>query len=589
MCNRDDLNSKVAVDFIDINGVACVNPVAYLAMEDDEEARHSRPKYSRAKLPIPEDLAPYLDVWKRKYGELNQIRQLKSLKDIMIRRYAVEATLMDANIGQRADAAELLVWIAQKNEVAPEDIPASVDVYVKELVVCHYKTLQYIYELAEKNEEITRAVIFGLHRHLVTKQEIEKGETIIIEKGNPQSVAIEAGVFRQGDLLPYRPEFGVRSSDMDVVNELGVTAGCIEDAIDDFLTIVNQPPTTDDPELNAARAFHRFMRILPFASANLRVAQAIAMLVLVRNGRVPFLIGFSPDDRLMYFEAFRDADSQDAEWLAYLFRKWEMMALEEWFAEGARMTISRNKLGLELALAARKGKPTDNNQSLLLGENLFRLTKREFAKLQGYLERRTKRCGRKLNHKRESESSYSEKRTRNHFVKQVQELASHFEYFANTSHYHGWSSVILRTEEEKFLVVVSVHASGKKFTGEMAATAFCEWQLKNKIDPEASTVIHQEPRRVKRTEYGAPYKLCEAPFTFKYSSEKMNWQETLQEYLHWLRQVMRLALNRYIDGSPETEEDRWYYSQLKGFVESSDFLAMGNILRDWEKTYMEEQ
>ena len=224
-------------------------------------------------------------------------------------------------------------------------------------------------------------------------------------------------------------------------------------------------------EVEAAWLHHAFTQIHPFQDGNGRIARLIASYVFIKANYFPLTL-VDGQDRESYISALEEADRGDLRPLTTLFSSVQRRTFVK--VLGIASNIQR-QVGLDQIIAAARTTIASRKQAHVFRLEGAKRTARllhqaTIATLNALVEKLTADLGvLSADYHFRVDSETNEGHRRHYFRGQVIEMARKLDYFANTSVYHDWSRLILKTEDQAE-VLVSFHGIGYEYRGVLAAT-----------------------------------------------------------------------------------------------------------------------
>lgn len=280
------------------------------------------------------------------------------------------------------------------------------------------------------------------------------------------------------------------------------------------------------PEVEAAWLHHRFTQIHPFQDGNGRVARALASLVFLRSDWFPLVI--NRDMRQSYIRALEMADAGDLAPLINLFAKTQKDAFIKALGIAGDVIHAHEtrhqiiKAAAERLRERNENKIRERQRVFELAENLLQRALSNLKDIAAEIDAELKYFNRDYFARAKQNSADDDYYYRN----QIEALANHFEYFADTRSYRSWARLKIQ-EDRQTEIVISFHSLGVEFLGVVAATAFL--QFKGAID-ESDNGTESAQR------------LCSEIFQFAYNDDE---QSLLRRYDSWLNAVILTGLDQW--------------------------------------------
>ncbi|MBK8801164.1 MAG: Fic family protein [Fibrobacteres bacterium] len=271
-------------------------------------------------------------------------------------------------------------------------------------------------------------------------------------------------------------------------------------------------------EVRSAWLHHRFTQIHPFQDGNGRVARALASLVFLRDGLFPLVVRES--DREEYINALENADDGDLSKLTHFFARRQREAILK--ALGLEQQAQQSKYAddiIKSAMSILRSKTTKEVEKIAIvyeyADKLQSIVNKKFASLHNELgvslrELTPPGMSEKFGSKYDSGTNAAQ--TRHYFQKEIVDIASRFDYYANLQKYRTWSRLNLSTNS-KFDFVISFHGYGPGNSGIIAASAFTYVKVQ-KEDAKGFDHINLNPASMEifQLNYAEPYENAEIRF-----------------------------------------------------------------------------
>lgn len=280
------------------------------------------------------------------------------------------------------------------------------------------------------------------------------------------------------------------------------------------------------PEIEAAWLHHRFTQIHPFQDGNGRVARALASMVFLRSDWFPLVI--NRDMRQSYIQALERADAGDLAPLINLFAKTQKDAFIK--ALGiAGDVIHEHETRQQIIKAAAERLRERNENKIRERQRVFELAETLAQRALENLSDVATEIDSELKY---FNRNYFAQAKRNapkedyYYRNQIEELAKHFEYFADTRSYRSWIRLKIK-EDRQTEIVISFHSLGVEFLGVAAASAFIQFKGS---DDDSDNGIESLQR------------LCTEIFQFAYNDDE---QSLLRRYDGWLNATILAGLDQW--------------------------------------------
>ncbi|MBM3796398.1 MAG: Fic family protein [Acidobacteria bacterium] len=193
---------------------------------------------------------------------------------------------------------------ATASEMSPEQVAA--------ILLDHLATLEGLFAFVKGDGPLSKGYIHELHqallRHQPTHRVFAAASSTYFDK------PLDRGKYKEQPNNPLRPD----GTTFEYCSPLEVNAEM--DRLIEFF--YSQEGQNISPEIQAAWLHHAFTCIHPCADGNVRVARALATLVLIKAGLMPLVVP-AVEKHSSYIPALEAADAGDYRALVETFRRWQ--------------------------------------------------------------------------------------------------------------------------------------------------------------------------------------------------------------------------------------------------------------------------
>ena len=464
----------------------------------------------------------------------------RAFTDRLTRRWAIETGIIEGVYELDRSVAETLV----REGIAADYIErGSTNKEPSELVQIlkdHQDSIVSVNYWIEQNRPLTKTFIRSLHTQILSSQDTH---TAVNQFGNRFEATLIKGEFKNQPNNPTRPDGTVHEycppeqveSELD--NLLEMYELCDEEGY--------------HPLLLAAWLHHRFEQIHPFHDGNGRVGRTILTWHLVKKGFFPVVI--SRDDRSKYINALEKADAGDLAALIDLFVRLEKHTILQALDEGETETRLSPEPQVDLIgqvvggiverakrrrLSAAEQMRAVNDTALALRKTAAEYLEVKSREVQSSLE-----AGEILIEPMVSEGG-PDKLNERWYHNQALKTAKASQHRVNLNESRYFVRLALnppvRGDMPRLIFVISVHHTGRRLSGIMAATAFAE------IEYYGREVSNDSAQTTGSSDSSNFHNCAVNPCTFTWndSAEVIN-----DRFIRWAEECFVVALRYWMDNS----------------------------------------
>lgn len=406
----------------------------------------------------------------------------------------------------------------------------------------HQDSVASVIEWIKEGRPLTKWFIKSLHTQILRSQETH---TAIDQFGKRFEATLQKGEFKTQPNNPTRSDGSVH--EYCLLEQ-------VESEIDNLLEMYEL--CDDDkgeyhPLRLAAWLHHRFEQIHPFQDGNGRVGRAILTWHLVKNGFFPIVI--SRDDRTEYINALEKADSGDLTSLIELFVRLEkntiLQALDEGETESELATeppvdlIGQVVGGIVERAKRRRQSAAEQMRSVNNTALNLRETVGEYLDVKSQGVRDSLESG-GISVEPMMFEGGPDKFNEHWYHNQVLNTANASQYWVNLNESRYFVRLALnptiRPQMPRLIFVISLHHTGRRLTGIMAATAFAE------IEYYSNETSDSSGQTMGRSDNSTFHNCAVNPFTF-------TWNDSLEaisdRFIRWTEVCFSVALRHWMDNS----------------------------------------
>ena len=464
----------------------------------------------------------------------------KAFTDRLTRRWAIETGIIEGIYDLDRGVTETLV----REGIAADYIErSSTDKEPSELVRIlkdHEESIEAVNFWIEQSRPLNKTFIQSLHIQILNSQDTH---TAVNQFGDRFEATLRKGEFKIQPNNPTRPDGSVHEY---------CPPEQVESELDTLLSIYAEYANEDcHPLLLAAWLHHRFEQIHPFQDGNGRVGRAILTWHLVKNGFFPIVV--SRDDRTEYIDALEQADASDLTPLIDLFVRLEKNTVLQAVEVGESQTLTEHEPQIDLisqvvgGIVERANRRREVQAEQLRSVNITALDLRKTA--NEYLNIKSQEVRNSL----ESGGIFIEPMVfeggpdnfnEHWYQNQVLNTARASQHWVNLNESRYFVRLALnptiREEMPRLIFVISLHHTGRRLTGIMAATAFAE------IEYYGEEISNGSTQAVGNSANSTFHNCAVNPFTF---TQNDSAEEISDRFIRWAEVCFSIALRHWMDNS----------------------------------------
>ncbi|MCY3772688.1 MAG: Fic family protein [Gemmatimonadetes bacterium] len=456
-------------------------------------------------------------IWTEQQERLKDKAQLSDFTEKLSREWAIETGILENLYEIDRGVTQTLIERGFQSELLSHGTTNKPGEFVIRLLRDQKEALEGVFAFVKNDRSLTTSYIKELHAVLLRNQHTTEG---LDSQGRKTEVPLIKGDWktqpnypvRDGVMYSYCPPEQV-GSEMDRLIEMHEAHIC----------------NGVSAEVQAAWLHHRFAQIHPFQDGNGRVVRAIASLVLVKEGLFPLVI--RRDDRGRYLEVLEAADHGDLNPLVKLITRLQ----RDQFRKATQ--ISEDLRREEDVQAVLDGLDKEARRIATEQRKAYRQVFEFASAIENNLENRLNAIRRDVLRplrrialqatafvRRSDENS-------DHFYRaQIVEIAKeHIGYYASTSEYRSWVSLIMRWSRRGQLVF-AIHGIGRPFNGSLICSPFLEFRDYDVSDEE----------REERQSNSTLIPVDEEGFIFFYNEDK---ERLLERFTPWRENVLKVVIS----------------------------------------------
>ncbi len=458
----------------------------------------------------------------------------------LIRRWAIETGIIEGIYDLDRGVTETLVreGIAA-NHIERRDTNKEPSELV-EILRDHQDSIKYVNYWIEQGRPLTKNFIKALHNQILKNQHTH---TAINQFGERFEAKLHKGEFKTQVNNPTRPD--------GTIHEY-CPPEQVESELDNLLKFYAEYESEQcHPLLLAAWLHHRFAQIHPFSDGNGRVGRAILTWHLVRKGFFPIVI--SRDDRTEYINALESADAGDLSSLIDLFLRLEkntiLQALDE--GESGSQLVSEPQVDLigqvvgSIVERAKRRRQSAAEQMRSVNDTALALRK----SVNEYLDAKSQEVQISLKHGNILVEPIvfeggPDKFNEHWYHNQVLNTANVSRHWVNLNEVRYFVRLTLNPAVQgdmpRLIFVISLHHTGRRLTGIMAATAFAEIEYYGDEISSGST-------QTAGSSANSTFHNCAVnPFTFTWNDHP---EAITDRFIGWTEECFVVALRYWMDNS----------------------------------------
>ncbi len=477
---------------------------------------HSGPTKEQRGITSSRKLEALASIWKEQSATLLRRDALKQFNDRLRREWAIETGIIEGLYSIDRGITHLLIEKGIEASFIPHgstDKPAE---QIVPILKDQEEVLEGLFDFVTRRRHLSTSYIKELHQALTRHQETTQA---INGMGRLVDVALLRGNYKQQPNNPTRPDGEIYEY---------CPPEHVEAEMDKLIEMHQEHLRASvPPEVEAAWLHHRFTQIHPFQDGNGRIARALASLVFLRNGWFPLVI--HRDIREDYIGALEKADVNDLSELVSLFSKIQKKAFLKALSLSENVLQAPSPLQQVISAATERLRARKWSSVRKMQSKTLELSQR----LEDFAERRLESIAIEINKELQSldqhyfaDARRSDIETDFWFKKQIIDVATELDYYADTRTYRAWVRLKIK-EDRQTELVLSFHSLGVEFLGIMAVSAFMEYRDRNE-DGETSV--------------DGPYILSKEIFQFSYREKE---EEITARFDPWLNDVLLSGLDKW--------------------------------------------
>lgn len=461
------------------------------------------------------ELRGLFSVWQEQRGQIESREFMPRFNDRLKREWAIETGLIERIYDLDRGITELLIergidatLISHGSAQNPEKVVS--------MIKDHEAAIDSVFSYVKGERKLSTSYIKELHGILTRNQDTTEAED---QFGNKMRVSLIKGDYKRNPNNPKRPDGSIHEycppvhvdSEMERLVEMHLAHEGVA------------------PEVEAAWLHHRFTQIHPFQDGNGRVARALATLVFIRAQFLPLVVRNA--GRAEYLAALEFADGGDLSALVNLFAGLQRsefvkalgissQVIQSYRAEEVIDAIKREMQRRRDALRAEWNGAKGSADILrnAAKERLAEVSASLQSEMSGFLD---------------SPSFYPDDESdggpRSHYYRiQIVETAKSLAYFANLQAYRAWTRLVMRTNNQIGIIIISFHGLGGEFRGVLACSGTYFQKVNADEEGEAQN--------------GPPTPISREIFQINY---KEPVEELRQRFLAWLEECIVHGLEQW--------------------------------------------
>ena len=461
----------------------------------------------------------------------------------LTRRWAIETGIIEGIYELDRGVTETLI---ENGFIADYIERGSTNKEPSELMVIlrdHQDAVASVNGWIEEGRPLTKWFICSLHSQILNNQHTSRA---INQFGDSFNATLVKGEFKKQPNNPTRPD--------GIIHEY-CPPEQVDSEIENLLHLYNEYSDDDKchPLLLAAWQHHRFQQIHPFQDGNGRVGRAVLTWHLVKNGFFPIVV--SRDNRTEYIAALERADDGDLTPLIDLFVRLEKNTILQALDAGDTAPSSAPEFQPQADLIGQvvggivervnRRRQSEAEQMRSVNSAAVELQ----SQTQDYLKQKSQEIREQLvaagiHINPRIDEGGPGKINEHWYYLQVLETAKHSQHWVNffEPRYFVKLSLNPSSSAEKtprLTFVVSLHHTGRRLTGIMAATAFA--QIEHQDDEGSTLTSSQASSGFDRSNF----KNCAVnPFTFA-------WNDSVEDisgrFANWTEVCFSVALRYWME------------------------------------------
>ena len=404
----------------------------------------------------------------------------------------------------------------------------------------HQESIKYVNYWIEQSRPLTKTLILSLHSQILKSQDTH---TAINQFGERFEATLTKGKFKTQPNNPTRPDGSIHEY---------CPPEQVESELDNLIEMYELCDSANyHPLLLAAWLHHRFEQVHPFQDGNGRVGRAILTWHLVKNEFFPIVI--SRDDRTDYINALEKADSGDLTSLTELFVRLEkntiLQALDEGETESQlapepQVDLIGQVVGGIVERAKRRRQSAAEQMRSVNGTALaLRKTANEYLDVKSQEVRNSLESG-GISVEPMVFQGGPDNFNEHWYHNQVLNTANASQHWVNLNESRYFVRLALnptvREEMPRLIFVISIHHTGRRLTGIMAATAFAE------IEYYGEEVSNDSTQTAGGSVNSTFHNCAINPFTFTWNDSP---EAITDRFTRWTEECFVVALRYWMENS----------------------------------------
>ena len=413
---------------------------------------------------LPDDLDPFRDrelealcqVWDEQKKVVADAERIKEFNAQLAREWAIETGIIEGVYTLDRGVTQTLIERGIDSAYISHDDTNRDPELVARTIRAHEEVLEGLFVFVNGERSLSTSYVKELHSALLRYQ-----TTVVVfdQTGQPLETKLERGAYKvmpnspsraDGSIHEYCPPEHV-SSEMDRLIEMHH----------------QHAKRGVRPHVQAAWLHHAFTQIHPFQDGNGRVARALASLVLIKAGLLPFVV--SRDQKEKYIDALEAADEGKSSLLFDFFAQVQKRTLTKAIGSAADVQPVKSveeafEVTRDLLVNLGRITPAKWLQAKNTAQNLVQATLNRLSGLRDKFQNEVTRV----------ENGY-QFTIENLATQPAQELgivAEKLQYDLNFRDFHQTSVFQLVAKGATSRIVVSFHGVGSAFRGLLVSSAY---------------------------------------------------------------------------------------------------------------------
>ncbi len=459
----------------------------------------------------------------------------------LTRRWAIETGIIEGIYDLDRGVTETLVREGITADYVERGSTNKEPAELVEILNDHQASVASVNEWIEEGRPLTKWFIKSLHAQILRNQATH---TAVNQFDEMFEATLIKGEFKRQPNNPTRPG--------GTVHEY-CPPEQVESELDNLLEMYELCESTDyHPLLLAAWLHHRFEQIHPFQDGNGRVGRAILTWHLVKNDFFPIVI--SRDDRTDYIKALEKADARDLTPLIELFVRLEkntiLQALDEGESESQLAPEPQVDLigqvvgGIVERAKRRRQSAAEQMRSVNGTARALRETVNEYLDVKSQEVQNSLDSGGISVEPMVFEGG-PDNFNEHWYHNQVLSTANASQHWVNLNESRYFVRLALnptvREEMPRLIFVISLHHTGRRLTGIMAATAFAE------IEYYGEELSNGGSTQTAGGSTNSTFHNCAVnPFTFTWNDSP---EAISNRFIRWTEECFVVALRYWMENS----------------------------------------